>query len=131
MTFRPLLLLVALGSLTTGSGLVRAQPAPEAPPDPTPLLKASLDETQGDDKRLKAELAALQIDLKAKLDQCKPIEPPKPPPPPPQPQVAVASPVADPASPPSVPVPSNPSMPAARDSLVAATAIAQGKLVAF
>ena len=65
-----------------------APPAPEAPPDPTPLLKASLDETQGDEKRLKAELAALQAELKAKLDQCKPIEPPKPPPPPPQPQVA-------------------------------------------
>ena len=42
----------------------------------------------------------------------------------PQPQVAVASPVADPASVPSVPVPSNPSMPAASDSLVAATALA-------
>ena len=42
----------------------------------------------------------------------------------PQPQVAVASPLADPASVPSVPVPSNPSMPAASDSLVAATAIA-------
>jgi hypothetical protein len=74
-----------------------APPAPEAPPDPTPLLKASLDETQGDDKRLKAELAALQIDLKAKLDQCKPIEPPKPPPPP---QVA-----AKPAPPPPAPTP--------------------------
>lgn len=61
-----------------------APPAPEAPPDPTPLLKASLDEAQGDDKRLKAELAALQVDLKGKLDQCKPIEPPKPPPPPPK-----------------------------------------------
>lgn len=80
-----------------------APPAPEAPPDPTPLLKASLEETQGDDKRLKAELAALQIDLKAKLDQCKPIEPPKPPPPPPQPQVA-----AKPAPPPPPPPPAAP-----------------------
>ena len=78
-----------------------APPAPEAPPDPTPLLKVSLDEAQGDDKRLKAELAALQIDLKAKLDQCKPIEPPKPPPPPPQ----VA---AKPAPPPTPPPPAAP-----------------------
>ena len=31
-----------------------APPAPEAPPDPTPLLKASLDEAKGDDQRLKA-----------------------------------------------------------------------------
>ncbi len=81
-----------------------APPAPEAPPDPTPLLKASLDETQGDDKRLKAELAALQIDLKAKLDQCKPIEPPKPPPP--QPQVA-AKPAPPPPPPPPAAAPTN------------------------
>ncbi len=59
-----------------------APPAPEAPPDPTPLLKASLDEAQGDDKRLRAELVALQADLKKKLDQCKPVELPKPLPPP-------------------------------------------------
>jgi len=80
-----------------------APPAPEAPPDPTPLLKASLDEAAGDDKRLKAELASLQTDLKAKLDQCKPIELPKPPPPPPQPQVA-----ARPAPPPTPPPPAAP-----------------------
>lgn len=83
-----------------------APPAPEAPPDPTPLLKASLDETQGDDKRLKAELAALQVDLKAKLDQCKPIEPPKPPPPPPKPQVAAKPP--PPPPPPAAPPTSRP-----------------------
>ena len=81
-----------------------APPAPEAPHDPTPLLKASLDETQGDDKRLKAELAALQIDLKAKLDQCKPIEPPKPPPP--QPQLA-AKPAPPPPPPPPAAAPTN------------------------
>ncbi|MDP1839411.1 MAG: hypothetical protein Q8N31_18370 [Reyranella sp.] len=83
-----------------------APPAPEAPPDPTPLLKASLDEAQGDDKRLKAELAALQVDLKGKLDQCKPIEPPKPPPPPPPPQVAAKPPPA-PAPPPPAAPPTN------------------------
>jgi hypothetical protein len=82
-----------------------APPAPEAPPDPTPLLKASLDETLGDDKRLKAELASLQTDLKTKLDQCKPIEPPKPPPPP-QPQVAT-KPAPPPPPPPPAAAPTN------------------------
>ena len=77
-------------------------PAPQAPPDPTPLLKASLDEAQDDDKRLKAEFAALQADLKTKLDQCKPIELPKPPPAPPPPQVA-AKPAPPPTPPPAAP----------------------------
>ena len=43
MTFRPLLFLVALGILTPGSGLVRAQLAPEAPP--TVIECAGLSET--------------------------------------------------------------------------------------
>jgi hypothetical protein len=60
-----------------------APPAPPPPPDPTSLLKASLDDAQADEKKLKAELAALQADLRNKVAQCKPIEPPKPPPPPP------------------------------------------------
>ena len=46
------------------------------------MLKASLDDAQADENKLKAELAALQDDLKHKVDLCKPIEPPKPPPPP-------------------------------------------------
>ncbi len=58
-----------------------APPAPPAPPDPTPLLKASLDDVQSNGKTLKAELAALEDNLKKKVEQCKPIEPPKPPPP--------------------------------------------------
>ena len=62
-----------------------APPAPEPPPDPTPVLKASLDDAQADENKLKAELAALEADLKDKVAQCKPIEPPKPPPPPPPP----------------------------------------------
>ena len=40
-----------------------APPAPEAPPDPTPLLKASLDSEQADETKLKAELAALEVDI--------------------------------------------------------------------
>ena len=59
-----------------------APPAPEPPPDPTPVLKASLDDEQSAEKKLKLQLAALQDDLKHKVEMCKPIEPPKPPPPP-------------------------------------------------
>jgi hypothetical protein len=86
-----------------------APPAPEAPPDPTPLLKASLDSEQADEGKLKAELAALQADIKDKVAQCKPPEPPKPPPPvvakapppppPPPPQQQAAVPQAPPAPP--------------------------------
>ena len=72
-----------------------APPAPPPPPDPTPVLKASLDDAQTDEKNLKAQLASLEADLKHKVEQCKPIEPPKPPPPP----VAKAPPPA-PAPPP-------------------------------
>ena len=36
-----------------------APPAPEAPPDPTPILKASLDNSEADGQKLSAELAAL------------------------------------------------------------------------
>ncbi len=62
-----------------------APPAPEPPHDPTPMLKASLDDTVADERKLRAELAALEASLKTRLDQCKPVEPPKPPPPPPTP----------------------------------------------
>ena len=82
-----------------------APPAPEAPPDPTPILKASLDSEEADANRLKAELAALEIDLKDKVAQCKPIEPPKPPPPPPPPQQQAAAPQAPPAPPVNRPPP--------------------------
>jgi len=74
-----------------------APPAPEALPDPTPVLKASLDDAQADENKLKAELAALETSLKDKVAQCKPIEPPKPPPPPPPPQQQAAAPAAPPA----------------------------------
>ncbi|MEA2812518.1 MAG: hypothetical protein QOI93_215 [Rhodospirillaceae bacterium] len=89
-------------------------PAPEASPDPTPVLKASLDDAQADENKLKAELAALETSLKDKVAQCKPIEPPKPPPPPPPPVQAAKPPpppppppqqqAAAPAAPPAPPV---------------------------
>lgn len=80
-------------------------PAPPPPEDPTPLLKASLNDNQENEKRLKVQLAALQADLKHKVEQCKPIEPPKvvPPPPPPQPRVAAATPAPPPPPPPQAP----------------------------
>ncbi len=76
-----------------------APPAPEPPPDPTPLLKASLDSEAADQNKLKAELAALEAELKDKVALCKPIEPPKPPPPPPPPPVAKAPPPPPPPPP--------------------------------
>jgi hypothetical protein len=79
-----------------------APPAPPPPPDPTPALKASLDDSQNNEKRLKTELAALEADLKHKVEQCKPVEPPKPPPPPPPPKVAAAPPAPPPPAAPPV-----------------------------
>jgi hypothetical protein len=88
-----------------------APPAPEPPPDPTPLLKASLDSEAADQNKLKAELAALEAELKDKVAMCKPIEPPKPPPPPPPPPVAKAPPPPPPqqqaAVPQAPPAPTN------------------------
>ncbi|MBS0550083.1 MAG: hypothetical protein JSR24_20195, partial [Proteobacteria bacterium] len=76
-------------SLNLATHETPAPPAPEAPPDPTPVLKASLDDTQADEKKLRLQLAALEGDLKKKEEMCKPPEPPKaaaaPPPPPPPP----------------------------------------------
>ncbi len=80
-----------------------APPAPEAPPDPTPLLKAALESAADEEQKLKAELASLQAELKDKLEQCKPIEPPKPPPAPPP----VAK-VEPPKPPPPAPKPQPP-----------------------
>ncbi|TAJ86743.1 hypothetical protein [Reyranella sp.] len=96
-------------SLNIATHETPAPPAPEAPPDPTPLLKASLDEDKADEQKLRAELASLQAELKTKLEQCKPIEPPKPPPPPPPPPVAKAQPpppqqATAPPAPPAPPV---------------------------
>jgi len=91
-------------SLNIATHETPAPPAPEAPPDPTPLLKASLDDEKTDEQKLKAELASLQAELKTKLEQCKPIEPPKPPPPPPP--VAKAPPPPQQATaPPAPPAP--------------------------
>src|SRR5262249_31835459 len=41
-------------------------------PDPSQALKASLEEARGIERRLTAELASRQDDLKKQLQQCKP-----------------------------------------------------------
>jgi hypothetical protein len=94
-------------SLSVATLETPAPPTPEAPPDPTPLLKASLDDAQADEKKLRLELASLEQDLKGKEAMCKPPEPkvaavtpppppvakPAPPPPAPPPQMSNAPPV--------------------------------------
>jgi len=70
-----------------------APPAPEAPPDPLPALKASYAVGQSRERALKVELALAEAELKRRIADCKPPEPPKPP------QVAVAPPPPAPAPP--------------------------------
>ncbi|MFN4018486.1 MAG: SrfA family protein [Reyranella sp.] len=84
-----------------------APPAPEAPPDPLPALKASFSAEQSRERVLKVELALAEAELKRRIADCKPPDPPKPP------QVAVAPPppapappkVAPPKPPPPTPAP--------------------------
>ncbi len=86
-------------SVTVATLETPAPPAPEAPPDPTPLLKAALDSAVEEERKLKVDLASLEAELKDKLEQCKPIEPPKPPPAPPP--VAKVDPPKPPPPPPT------------------------------
>jgi hypothetical protein len=51
---------------------------PQSVPDPTGTLKASLADTQTRATTLRRELAALQDDLKKKVEQCRPVVPPPP-----------------------------------------------------
>jgi hypothetical protein len=77
-----------------------APPPPEPLPDPSPILKAALGDEQDNEKKLRALLASLEADLRKKIEDCRPVEPPKPPPPPPpRPQAAVEPP--RPAAPPT------------------------------
>jgi hypothetical protein len=72
-----------------------APPAEEPPPDQTPALKAAFSTEQSRERVLKVELALVEAELKKRIADCKPPEPPKPPPAPPQ--VAVAPPPPKPA----------------------------------
>jgi hypothetical protein len=88
-----------------------APPAPDAPPDPLPALKASFSTEQSRERVLKVELALAEAELKRRIADCKPPEPPKPPqvavaPPPPAP--APAPPKAAPPKPAPAPTPRNP-----------------------
>ena len=88
------------------------------PPDPLPLMKASLSGEQARAKALLLELNAAEDEVKKRVADCKPPEPPKveppkvveapKPPPPKEPQVAAAAP-PKPAPPPAPPpMPRNP-----------------------
>jgi hypothetical protein len=70
-----------------------APPAPDAPPNPLPALKANFSTEQSRERVLKVELALAEAELKRRIADCKPPEPPKPP------QVAVAPPPPAPAPP--------------------------------
>ena len=70
-----------------------APPAPEAPPDTLPALKAAFSAEQSRERVLKVELGLAEAELKRRIADCKPPEPPKPP------QVAVAPPPPVPAPP--------------------------------
>ena len=77
-----------------------APPPPEALPDPVPALKAAYSTEQSRERVLKVELALAEAELKKRIADCKPPEPPKPP------QVAVAP-------PPMIPPTSRPAPPKA------------------
>ncbi|NQW52205.1 MAG: hypothetical protein HQ465_13295 [Rhodospirillales bacterium] len=79
-----------------------APPPLEAPPDTLPALKAAFSTQQSRERVLKVELGLAEAELKRRITDCKPPEPPKPP------QVAVAPPPPAPAPPkvaPPKPVP--------------------------
>ncbi|MDI1283082.1 MAG: SrfA family protein [Reyranella sp.] len=67
-----------------------APPALPAPPDPRPVLKIALASETSQGKVLRVELDLVEAELKKRIADCKPLEPPKEPPKPPQ--VAVAPP---------------------------------------
>ena len=67
-----------------------ATPAPEAPPDPLPGLKAAFSTEQSRERVLKVELSLIEAELRRRIADCRPPEPPKPP------QVAVAPPSPQP-----------------------------------
>ena len=85
-----------------------APPAPEAPPDPKPALKAAFSSEESRGRVLKTELSLIEAELKKRIADCKPPEPPKPPP-----QVALAQP-PQPQPPKPAPAPAPPPRPAPR-----------------
>jgi hypothetical protein len=85
-----------------------APPAQPAPHDSLPLLKASLSTETAQGKILQVELSLVEAELKRRIADCKPPEPPKEAPKPP-PQVAVAPPPPAPTpAPPKAAAPAPP-----------------------
>ena len=72
-------------------------PAPASGPAPLLVLKASLSTEQAREQALQRELAAIDVELKKRIADCKPPEPPKPPP-----QVAAVAPPPPAPTPPPV-----------------------------
>jgi hypothetical protein len=62
-------------TINLSAAQVPAASAAVGGPDPVPALKASLDDARNVERRLKAELASRQDDLRKRLEQCKPVEP--------------------------------------------------------
>ena len=81
-----------------------------APPDRLPAIKASLSTEKAREKALRLELAAIEGELKKRVSDCRPPEPPTPPPKPPEVAKAEPPPVPKPAPPP--PPPPQPQRPA-------------------
>jgi hypothetical protein len=100
-----------------------APPAPPAPHDSLPLLRASLSTETSQGKILQVELSLVEAELKKRIAECKPPEPPKelpkdppqaavaPPPPPPVPPKAAAPPPAPPKAAAPTPPPAQPRRP--------------------
>jgi hypothetical protein len=91
-------------------------PAPAAlppPADPLPVMKASLSSEQARAKALRLELATIEGELKKRITDCKPVEPPKDPAkePPKPPAVANAVPPPKPAPMPAPAPPPPPQRP--------------------
>lgn len=80
-----------------------APPAPPAPHDSLPLLKASLSTETAQGKILQVELSLVEAELKRRIADCKPPEPPKEAPKPPQVAVAPPPPAPTPAPPKAAP----------------------------
>lgn len=113
------LLLLLMGGAWLLRGLLPADPAlavatregppaaaaPEAPPDPSPALKAAFSTEQSRGRVLQIELSLVEAELKRRIADCKPPEPPKPPP-----QVALAPP-PPPPKPAPAPAPAPPPAP--------------------
>ncbi len=86
-----------------------APPAPPAPHDPLPALKASFSTETARGRILQVELSLIEAELKKRIADCRPPEPPKAAPKPPQ--VAVAPP---PQAPPKTVAPTPPPAPPAQ-----------------